>query len=800
MKKGRAGSSGPAAICTSGLRQMAFPLKKTIHATAVSVALILVALLCLGIRQYQLYRNHVEVGQQTEKLIFQFSIIREHVTETLLEGQYAGLASVGAELEELNRNLASVIGNRFIDDHYKLTLANAVDLPGLVLLVRKISAGPVRPEQLRQLNTDIRTLGERLMLFDRVLVEHGKRELISFQNVVIGALAMVVSLIIVLLLFFQRRLIAPLLDLVQQVKEVAAGSRPGLSIVGRSGEISELAYSFHDLLMARDITAQGLAKFQRVASAVKGAQLAIARAKTRDSLFKEVCRSLLANHEYCLVWIGQGDETGDVMPVTADGATSMSNKECDACMAVLLTEAEEKGLEQNPAALALRSKAPVVRMDILAGIPKGLLKGTPLADGHAACAALPIIWQNTVYGVLSIYALSPTDFDPKEMELLEGLAGDLGLALHTLEGQQHLASRENLHGRLFEALRVIQLTLSPSGNILGANPVFGGLAGCGADQISGRAWRDFLAPVQPDLASDGAGLLEKLRSEAGAHLVFAGSTPLQRFLCRVVPDREMGGEPERLTLVGYPLVWQNGTGDREAGLRLEMIASLASGVSHEVSDLSNGLINYAQVLADEEQLKRPGEPENELLVKIIEAGERIAEIVRKFILYGQEEGPAAGEFLPVAAVLEDALLLIGYHLKSEGIGLEVDLEAAPPVVPVHAQHMQQVFLSILGSIRTALAERFVGRDPRKKIAIATQTLVENDQGRVFGISIVEHGAVIPLERLPEPGHGKDATDPGWGRMLAVCRRIVEDHGGLLLISGEEGKYTKIAFSFPLKGD
>ena len=779
---------------------MAFPLKKTIHATAVSVVLILVALLGLGMRQYQLYRNHVEVSQQTERLIFQFSIIREHVTENLLEGQYAGLAPAGAELEELNRNLVSVIGNRFIDDHYKLTLANAIDLPGLVLLVRKISAGPARPEQLRQLNTEIRTLGERLMLFDRVLVEHGKRELISFQNVVIGALAMVVSLIIVLLLFFQRRLIAPLLELVQQVKEVASGTRPGLSIAGRSGEISELAYSFHDLLMAREITSQGLAKFQRVASAVKGAQLAIARAKNRDSLFKEVCRALLANHEYCLVWIGQGDETGDVMPVTADGATSMSNKECDACMAVLLTEAEEKGLEQNPAALALRTKAPVVRMDILAAIPSGLLKGTPLADGQAACAALPIIWQNTVYGVLSIYALSPTDFDTKEMELLEGLAGDLGLALHTMEGQQHLASRENLHGRLFEALRVIQLTLSPSGSILSANPTFGGIAGIAADRIPGRAWRDFLEPVQPGLAGDTPALLERLCSEEGVPLVFSGVTPPRRFLCRAIPDREMGGEPERLILVGYPLAQQEAVGGREVGLRLEMIATLASGVSHEVSDLSNGLINYAQVLADEEQLKRPGQPENELVVKIIETGERIAEIVRKFILYGREEGAAAGEFLPVTAVLEDALLLIGYHLKSEGIGLETDLEAAPPVVPVQAQQMQQVFLTILGSIRTALAERFVGRDPRKKIVISTQSLVENGQGRVFEISIVEHGAVIPLDHLSGRESGKDGAVQGWGWVFAACRGIVEDHGGLLLISGEEGKYARIAFRFPLKGD
>ena len=791
----------PCRNSNSGLREMAFPLKKTIHATAISVSLILVALMCLGIRQYQLYRNHVEVSRQTEKLIFQFAIIREHVTENLLEGQYAGLAPVGAELEELNLNLASVIGNRSIDDHYKLTLANAIDLPGLVLLVRKISGGPARPEHLRQLNTEIRTLGERLMLFDRVLVEHGKRELISFQNVVIGALAMVVSLIIVLLLFFQRRLIAPLLDLVQQVKEVAAGARSGLSIAGKSGEISELAYSFHDLLMAREITAQGLAAFQRVASTVKGAQLAIARAKTRDSLFKEVCRALLANREYCLVWIGQTDGGGEITPVTADGATSMSNKECEACMAVLLTEAEDKGLEQNPAALALRSKTPVVRLDILAGIPRGLLKGTPLADGQAACAALPIIWQNTVYGVLSIYALSATDFDSREMELLEGLAGDLGLALHTIEGQQHLASRENLHGRLFEALRVIQLALSPSGEILGANPVFAGLAGCGADRVPGRGWRDFLEPVQPGLAGDTQGLLEKLRSEEGAQLEFSGVTPPQRFLCRVVPDREMGGEPERLILVGYPLALarQDGAGDQEAGLRLEMIASLAGGVSHEVSDLSNGLINYAQVLADEEQLKSPGEPENELVTKIIEAGERIAEIVRKFILYGRQEGTAAGEFLPVSVVLEDALLLIGYHLKSEGIGLETDLEAAPPVVPVQAQQMQQVFLSILGSLRTALAERFVGRDPRKKLGIATQTLVADGRGRVFEISIKEFGPVIPVDSLSGPGPGM-VPSRRWGRLLVVCRRIVEDHGGLLEIGGEEGRYTRIAFSFPVKGD
>ncbi|MBU3936189.1 MAG: PAS domain-containing sensor histidine kinase, partial [Proteobacteria bacterium] len=404
------------------------------------------------------------------------------------------------------------------------------------------------------------------------------------------------------------------------------------------------------------------------------------------------------------------------------------------------------------------------------------------------------------YGVLSIYALSPSGFDNKEMELLEGFAGDLGLALHTIEGQQHLASRENLHARLFEALRVIQLTLTPSGNILGANPVFASIAGSDAAQLSGRSWRDFLTPIQSGLASDTPELLEKLRSEDGVRLAFSGVTPSRKFLCKIVLDREMGEESERLILVGYPLARQDSVGGSEASLRLEMIAALAGGVSHEVGDLGNGLINYAQVLADEEQLKKPGQPQNVLLTKIIETGERIAEIIRKFILYGQEDGSAAGEFLPVSTVLEDALLLIGYHLKSEGVQVETDLEVEPPVIPVHAQEMQQVFLGILNSVRATLGERYAGRDPRKKINVATQTVVDNFQGRIFEISIMDFGAVVPPETQLDFSHGKEFSAGSWGRMLALCRRIVEDHGGLLSITGEEGKYARIAIRFPLHGD
>ncbi|MGV1098267.1 GAF domain-containing protein [Thiovibrio sp. JS02] len=782
---------------------MAIPLNRTIQVTALAVAIILAALLGLGVRQYQLYRDHDQVTAQTEKLIFQFAIIREHVSESLLDGPYAEFSMVANEIEELNLNLAAIMRSKQVDDQYKLSFHNTIDLPGLVLLVRKIEAAPEKTENLRQLNREIRSLGERLMLFDRVLVEHAKRQLVGFQNIIIGALAMAVCLVIVLLLFFQRRLIVPLLELVGQVKEVASGRRAGLSIAGRSGEISELAYSFHDLLSAREITAQGLAKFQRVAAAVKRAQLAMSKAKDEESLFKEICRALLVNEDYCLVWIGRPNAAGeDVLPVSADGSTTMTSKECNTCVSLLLTEAEEKGLEYNPAAMALRARKPVVKSDILAEVPKGLLKGTPLAAGYAACAALPIVWQGEIYGVLSVYGVAESGFEEKEVELLEGLAADMGLALYTVHEHRLLAREEKLQERLLAALDVIRITVSPGGEILAANEVFVRLAGRAPERIAGLGLHEFFRPG-PAAVADAASLLAMLAAEKKCELLLFAAPTAQWLQCVLLVGREEDGVPLEMILLGYPVLKQEETRCSPDTLRLETIAELADGVSHEIGDLTNGLINYAQVLADEESGRVPGSPQSELLDKIIDGGERIAEMVRKLIFYGQKQ-EIAGEFLSADVVLEDALLLSGYHLKGDGIQLEVRLAPLPPVVPVHAQDIQQALLGVLNVMRAALNNRFAGRDPRKKIGIESKVVTDNSHGRIYQIGLTDYAAALPLvvlateqERAPQySGKAQQAL----AAKLAFCRRVVEENGGSLSIDGEEGNFTRLMIHLPVKGE
>ena len=93
---------------------MTSPYKKTIGVTAALVALVLISLLALGIRQYLLFQKHEEVTAHTEKIIFQFAIIREHITEALLEKKYQRLAGVAGEMEELNVNLSNVLASDYV--------------------------------------------------------------------------------------------------------------------------------------------------------------------------------------------------------------------------------------------------------------------------------------------------------------------------------------------------------------------------------------------------------------------------------------------------------------------------------------------------------------------------------------------------------------------------------------------------------------------------------------------------------------------------------------------------------------
>ncbi|MBU0481797.1 MAG: hypothetical protein KKG47_11930 [Proteobacteria bacterium] len=231
---------------------MSTPLRKTIVATCLVIFVFLTALLTLWFRQNQTIRQQQNVVEQTEKINFQFAIIREHITESILDRKFDKFPEIAVEMEELNQNISRVIANAHIPDEYKLSLMNQIDIPGIILLLRQIETDNQKPESLKRLNRDTRVLGERLILFDRMTIDYARRAIFALQSIIIGTLALSVFTLVIVLALLYRRMAVPIMSLARQTTSLKEGKNTSLSMPSGCAETDVLASFTKDLLDSRE--------------------------------------------------------------------------------------------------------------------------------------------------------------------------------------------------------------------------------------------------------------------------------------------------------------------------------------------------------------------------------------------------------------------------------------------------------------------------------------------------------------------------------------------------------------------
>ena len=466
---------------------MPLSLKTTTYTAALFVALVLGVLLLLGSRQYRSYKDYDRIIDQNEKIVFQFATIREHINESLLEGRLHQLKDITTEVEALNTNLARILEEQLIPAEYKLSFAGQVDLAGIILLLRSIGTDNENPQKIRQLNQEIRVLNDRLLLFDRVIVNHVKKKLVGFQSVVIGILAIVVFAVIYILVFWHHQVAVPLLDLRKQIRQVFQGRRSEVTPLRKSGEIAELAGAFHELLLQQALSSRKSSRHSSLLTSTQKIAELSWQSATRDNIFTETCRSLLANEDYSLVWIGVPGPDERLVAKATDASTTMSCQECDDCMNVLLT-ASKNAPEQDAATLALKKRQPVVIKDALREIPKGHLKNTPFAAGYANCCAMPLLLGQTLYGVLTVYSPSPQSFSEEEISLLNTMAHEVALALFALETKTALAQEQVVNQQIQAGFQIMQVVISRTGAIVSMNRPAAAILGLPDRQPAGLQW------------------------------------------------------------------------------------------------------------------------------------------------------------------------------------------------------------------------------------------------------------------------------------------------------------------------
>jgi hypothetical protein len=538
--------------------------KKTFFMLAIMIAVALCGLLVLASQQYRLYGQHEKTINQIEKLIFKYAIIREQIIDSFADNDYKQLSKISGSFEDFQNNITNILDNSLIPVHYKLSFLQQIDLPGVILLLRKVQSEDISKSQLREINQETRIIGERLMLFERLVLGYAKKKLVGFQAIVIGILALIVFLVTTLLIVAYKWLILPLVNLNEQLDNIKAGKQADLYNPGGWSEVNDL--SLHvDAVLRQTLTIQEqLKRYVNVMESCRKFLMAIQHSGTKEELCQEACKSLLSNPDYILAWIGERDnEEESLMPIAADGSTTMSGDECKECMAVLLATGNDTNEVSDPSWQAFVQGEAVLRADILAGVPKGPFKNTPLVNGKIDCLSLPLLYNDDRYGAMSVYIMGNNGINEVEISLLAEMAKTLAFRM--------------------------------------------AMFGCGGD---GR-------------------LRESLSQNSQVAIATA-------------------------------------------------IGEFAPSLAHEITDLNNGIINYAQMVIDDLNGNDFADSKH-LLKNVISGGERVASIIE--ILASDRYG---SEFLKslenLHKVVNGVLSLTSYQLKKEGITVSFDNQLSSSIM------------------------------------------------------------------------------------------------------------------------
>ncbi len=93
---------------------------------------------------------------------------------------------------------------------------------------------------------------------------------------------------------------------------------------------------------------------------------------------------------------------------------------------------------QGPTGRAVRERRTCVSQDIATDPRFAPWREDALARGYASSAAIPLVYEATCLGALSLYAAEPRAFDDDELALLEEMALDLTLGLVCLRNERRV--------------------------------------------------------------------------------------------------------------------------------------------------------------------------------------------------------------------------------------------------------------------------------------------------------------------------------------------------------------------------
>ncbi len=224
--------------------------------------------------------------------------------------------------------------------------------------------------------------------------------------------------------------------------------------------------------------------------------------------------------------------------------------------------------------------------------------------------------------------------------------------------------------------------------------------------------------------------------------------------------------------------------------RVAAAGEMATSLAHELNQPLGAITNYAGVCLDAVRPSNPlGPTFLEALEEIRKEAARASEIIRRLRAFLRKREPQR-QPVNINEVVREAADMLAFDLRHNGVQARLQLAEGLPMIRVDAVQIQQVLVNLIQNGVDAMVDT---RSHERRLAIKT---VAAERGAVQ-VHVSDSGCGIAEDMWTRLFQGFATTKPnGLGMGLAICRTIVEAHGGRIWAVANPGQGATFRFALP----
>jgi PAS domain S-box-containing protein len=389
------------------------------------------------------------------------------------------------------------------------------------------------------------------------------------------------------------------------------------------------------------------------------------------------------------------------------------------------------------------------------------------------------------------------------------VTGWYGLGLDIQDRKSAEQERERLLHLERQAERELQLTIDtipaivmrhgPDGSPEFLNQTGRIYIGLSQDSMQGRRWALAIHP------EDVPKVEAAWRAHLPAGLPFEMEQRLRRadgeyrsFLIRRVPLRDENGRVIRWYAAAHDIedqkraerALQTSQAELAHVTRVTTLGELSASIAHEINQPLAAIAANAEAALRLLSRDVPDIPEARAgIMDVSKDARRAGEVILRIRDFSKKAHPQMLQ-LDINEVIEEAAKLIRHEALQHGVTIRSEFASDLPPVRGDRIQLQQVIVNLAVNGMEAMASV---QDRERMLIVRT----ERDQTSRILVAVADAGVGIEPENLERVFVAFYTTKPaGLGMGLAICRSIIEAHGGRLWVDANVPRGTIFRFTVP----